>query len=109
MSSYEEVVQKDLELLWVIQEYCRRTPWIANIMHSVVSKHPLKDIVSVLWAFFFYGVVELQFVHFWVVVSNLVVASGKDLDSLCCRTFVGFTIYITSCSDPAGKQATRGV
>jgi len=79
MSSYEEVVQKDLALLWAIQEYCRRMPWISSAMHSVVSKHPLRDIVSVLWAFFLYGVVELHFAHFWVVVSNLGVASGIEL------------------------------
>ena len=79
MSSYEEVVSKDLELLWSIQEYCYRTPWLNDRMSKIISKNPLKDIVIVLWIFFILGLVELKEKHFWVVIMNLTVAYGNAL------------------------------
>ena len=77
MSTYEEVIAKDLELLWSIQEFCYRTPWLNQRMSQIVSKYPLRDIVSILWLFFIYGIVEIGVRHFWVVVVNLAAAFGK--------------------------------
>ena len=77
MSSYEEVVEKDIELLRSVQEYCYRTPWLNDTMSRIVSKNPLRDIVSVLWLFFIYGLVEIGQRHFWVVAMNLIGAFGK--------------------------------
>jgi hypothetical protein len=77
MSSYEEVIEKDLVLLRSIQDYCYRTPWLNDYMARIVSKNPLRDVVSVLWIFFVYGLVEIGPHHFWVVVMNLVGAFGK--------------------------------
>ena len=76
MSSYEEVIQKDLELLWVIQEYCYRTPWLNNLMKSIISKNPMKDIVNILWIFFIYGCIEFNHKHFWIVVLNAAFSFG---------------------------------
>jgi hypothetical protein len=81
MSSYEEVVEKDLELLRSIQEYCYRTPWLNDNMSKIISKNPLRDIVSILWLFFIYGLVEVGQKHFWVVFMNLVGAFGKSEQS----------------------------
>jgi len=77
MSSYDEVVAKDLELLWSIQEFCYRTPWINDRMSKIISKNPLRDIVSILWIFFILGLVELKEKHFWVVTMNLAVSFGE--------------------------------
>lgn len=78
MSSYEEVVEKDLVLLRSIQEYCYRTSWLNDYMSKIVSKNPLRDVVSVLWIFFAFGLVEIGPHHFWVVFMNLVGAFGMD-------------------------------
>ena len=77
MSSYDEVVAKDLELLWSIQEFCYRTPWLNDRMMKIISKNPLRDIVSILWIFFIVGIVELKEKHFWVVSMNLTVSFSK--------------------------------
>lgn len=77
MSSYDEVVAKDLELLWSIQEFCYRTPWLNDRMLKIISKNPLRDIVSILWIFFIVGIVELKEKHFWVVSMNLTVSFSK--------------------------------
>ena len=74
MSSYEDVVKKDLELLWSIQEYCYRTPWLNDIMTKIISKNPLKDICILVWIFFAIGILEIGSYHFWVASTNLVAA-----------------------------------
>ncbi len=79
MSSYEEVIQKDLELMWSILNYCRRTPWLSEKMDFIISKNPMKDIVIVIWLFFAFGVIEIGSKHFWVGISNLIFAFGKLL------------------------------
>lgn len=77
MSSYQEVVEKDLQLLWSIQEYCQRTPSVHNLFSRIVSKNPAKDVVLVLWLFFCYGLVEIGMEHFWVASINITVALGN--------------------------------
>lgn len=90
MSSYEEVVAKDLELLWSIQEYCYRTPWLNDRMSKIISKNPLRDIVSILWIFFVMGLVELGPKHFWVVAMNMVVSFGKYLLGYFSHAYYGY-------------------
>ncbi len=77
MTSYEEVVEKDIELLWSIQEYVRKTPWIDNTMTKIVSKHPLQDICALIWLFCLFGLFEVGSPHFWVVAVNLAGSFGE--------------------------------
>lgn len=79
MKSYSDVISKDLELLWSIQEYCYQTPWLNQRMASITSKNPLKDIVIILWVFYIVGLVKLGATHFWVVSINLAAAFGTNL------------------------------
>jgi hypothetical protein len=81
MASYEEVVSKDLELLWSIQEYCYRTPWINQGMSKIISKNPFKDIVIILWIFYIVGLVEIGHKHFWVVAINMIVSFSKFIST----------------------------
>ncbi len=79
MSSYDEMVEKDLQLMWSIQSFCHRTPWLNEKMAFITSKNPMKDIVIVIWLFFVIGVIELKEKHFWVAVSNLVFSFGTGV------------------------------
>lgn len=78
MSSYDDVVQKDIELMWLILNYCRRTPWLSDKMDFIISKNPMKDIVIIIWVCFAVGIVEIGSKHFWVVFMNMVVSFGND-------------------------------
>lgn len=90
MATYEDVVQKDLELLWSIQDYCYRTPWINSSLARIVSKNPLKDIVIILWGCFAIGLFDIGAKHFWLVTINATVAFGKLVDALLCFVLVIF-------------------
>lgn len=71
MSSYEEVVEKDLELMWAIRRYCKSQRWIVDTMRHIVSKHPLRDIVLALWIAFIVAWIEIGHHHFWIAVMNV--------------------------------------
>ena len=84
--SYEELLQKDLKLIWTILHYIHHPPkkyarlikWVQqNILDKVISKHPWRDITAVIWIFFAVGMVELRFPHFWVVTMNLGLCCGN--------------------------------
>ena len=76
MAAYDEMVAKDLELLYSIQDYCQKRPWIDNRISRIVSKYPWQDIVVVLWILFIVGVIEIGNSHFWIVCLNLGAAFG---------------------------------
>lgn len=75
--SYEEVVENDLELIWLIKRYCKARPWIERAMSRIVSKHPMQDICLVLWIAFILGWIEVGHAHFWVCIINVTVVLRK--------------------------------
>ena len=77
MSGYKTMIAKDLELLWSIQEYFRRTPWLDSAMSRIVSKYPLQDIGVIVWCFFMIGVIEIGRPYFWTTAMNLIFAVGE--------------------------------
>ena len=77
MSGYKTMIAKDLELLWSIQEYFRRTPWLDSAMSRIVSKYPLQDIGVIVWCFFLIGVMEIGRPYFWTTAMNLIFAVGE--------------------------------
>lgn len=68
------MIEKDIDLLWTIQDYCYRNDWLNNLLSRIVSKHPWKDIGMIIWIFFIIGVIELKAQHFFPVVMNLITA-----------------------------------
>jgi hypothetical protein len=38
--SYEEMIEKDLELIWSILNFVRSHEWLDDFMARIVSKHP---------------------------------------------------------------------
>ena len=68
------IVARDVELLWSIQDYVYRWPWLDRNMSMIVSKQPWNDIGVVLWLTALLGCFEIGVRHFWVVVTNLGVA-----------------------------------
>jgi membrane-associated phospholipid phosphatase len=74
MSGYHEMIEKDIELLWSIQDLFRRTPWLDIGMSKIVSKYPLQDISMIVWCFFIIGVIEIGRPHFWNAAFNLLFA-----------------------------------
>lgn len=77
MSSYDEMVQKDLRLMWSILNYCESVPWLQDKMSKIVSKYPWKDISIAIWLFFVVGLFEIGTKHFFVVATNLASAYCK--------------------------------
>ena len=76
MSAYDDMIQKDLQLLWQIQDFCRDNPVIDRNMKRIISKHPWQDISLIIWVLFGIGVYEIGGDHFWVVSFNLVISFG---------------------------------
>lgn len=70
-NSYGDMIERDLELLWKIQDYCYRTPWLDDRMSKIVNKHPWQDISAVIWFFFVIGLYEIGSRHFFIVMMNL--------------------------------------
>lgn len=75
-----QFIEQDLKLLWSILNYIHNPPkkhsryvkWIhSNILVKAISKYPWKDIVAVVWFFFFLGIIELKWKHWWIVVPNV--------------------------------------
>jgi hypothetical protein len=64
MASYEDVVHKDLQLMWVILEAVSGVPWLDDFLRRVISKHPWQDICAVPWLCFVYGCYEYRSKHF---------------------------------------------
>eukprot|EP01038_Epipyxis_sp_PR26KG_P009209 gene9209-12419_t len=77
MSAFNEMINKDLSLMRVINQFCSSeyNPRIHTFMSNIVSKHPWRDIGMILWAFFAIGVFEIGASHFWVVMMNITVAA----------------------------------
>jgi hypothetical protein len=93
MSSYDEVISKDIELLKSINIKIGRYPRFHDFLSKVVSKNPLKDVVLVLWFFFIFGIFEVGVKHFWVVVMNFCFVIRK-LFSFCYSLFNVFPVAV---------------
>jgi hypothetical protein len=76
-TGFEDVIRQEVRLLFAIQDYCRQHPQLDYFMSSIVSKHPLKDIVLLLYLFFVFGLVEVGHNHFWICMMNLPCAFRK--------------------------------
>lgn len=72
MQFFDILVEKDLQLLWNIQNYIRCHERLESFFGHIVSRHPWNDIGALTWVFFIIGVLEFGLVHFWVVISNLI-------------------------------------
>jgi len=72
------MVDKDIELMYKIQEYCNSSPRLNQFMETVVSVHPLKDITTIIWIASLFGMLELGRNHFWVIAINLIFAVGEN-------------------------------
>jgi hypothetical protein len=77
-SSYDDMIEKDLELLYAVQDYITNTPWLHEFFMRIISKYPWKDVVIVVWFFFIIGVIEVGRNHFWIVAMNLMFAMGMS-------------------------------
>ena len=75
--SYEDVVEKDLSLLWAILDWVAKSPRLDNFLQKIISKHPWQDIACIPWLFSIFGYLEFGFPHFWVVVVNLFASFGN--------------------------------
>lgn len=84
MASYDEMVEKDIELMYRVQEYCQTAPRMSRFMETVVSAHPLKDVAAIIWVVHLFGLLEIGQVHFWVVMVNLIIVVGKCQDQWVC-------------------------
>lgn len=78
MSTFQDMIDRDLELLWSIQRYCQHNKWIKNIFSRIVHRHPYRDITSIIWVIFVIGVLEVGAGHFWVTIMNLTFCVGRD-------------------------------
>lgn len=76
MSSLQEVVQKDIELLFSIQTFFKEHPKLDKVFSIIISKHPWRDISMVIWIIFVVSSIELGVKHFWVVIFNLIFAAA---------------------------------
>ncbi len=76
MTSFDDLVHRDLQLMISIEDYCARSPWIKSKMNMIISKHPWQDICAIIWVFFVIGLIEQRRKHFWVVAVNLALCSG---------------------------------
>ena len=81
------MIEKDLEFMWSMQDWFKRSPWLDTIMFKIVSKYPLQDIGMVVWCFFLVGVIEIGRKHFWIVSMNLILAVGKDMFEIMCNSW----------------------
>ena len=72
---YAKLVERDLALLWQIQDYIYRHPQLDSRLASMVSKHPWRDVCMVIWLFaglgVYFDVGIHQQHHFWMITFNL--------------------------------------
>lgn len=68
---YNKIIQNDLKLLWIIQDWVYHRPWLDVRMASIVSKHPWQDICMIIWLFAALGVYDIGARHFWIIATNL--------------------------------------
>ena len=80
------MIEKDLEFMWSMQDWFKRSLWLDAVMFKIVSKYPLQDIGMVVWCFFLVGVIEIGRQHFWIVSMNLILAVGKDIFEIMCNS-----------------------
>src|SRR5689334_11442232 len=84
-SRFEQVIEKDLEILRSIDRLFRSNRILGIIAGSVVSKYPWNDISILIWIVFVIGIIEYGRTHFWIGIVNLGLCYGSF-------TFDEFTI-----------------
>lgn len=77
MASFQEMIDKDKELMLQMNEKINQSVWLSGFFEKVVSKNPFKDVVLVLWFFFVFGLFQVGVKHFWVVIMNFVCVVRK--------------------------------
>ena len=75
-STYESLIDADIEFMHVLQDWFQRQPAINSFMRKIVNKHPWLDICVSNWILAVLGVAEIGFQHFWIVSLNLILAVG---------------------------------
>ena len=50
-SSFEDVISKDIELLWAVQDYVHSNPKYKRWLHKIINKNPLQDICALVYIF----------------------------------------------------------
>ena len=73
---YEDIVQRDIEIHWLVLEFCERNPWIRDNMNMIVSKYPWQDICVIVSIAFVWGLLEIGPHFFWVCAINLGISFG---------------------------------
>ena len=68
---FDALINADLALLWDIQDFIYKRPWLDSRLARVVSKHPWRDVCMVIWLFAALGVYQVGWHHFWMVTLNL--------------------------------------
>jgi hypothetical protein len=76
LRKFEEVIQKDLQILTEIESLCERHIWVRSCLNILVSKYPWKDICSLLWITAAVGVYIHGVQYFLVVMGNLGISYG---------------------------------
>lgn len=71
--SFQELIRRDLVLLWKIQDYVYNWPSLDIGMAKIVSKWPWRDVCAVIWLFSAIGTIEFKGRHFFLVIMNLCV------------------------------------
>ena len=46
---YEDLVQSDLDLMYILQDWFVRNPLVSRGLHQLTSKYPWKDICNPGW------------------------------------------------------------
>jgi len=69
--SYQALVEKDLELIWSIQDFIYKRPWLDRRLAAIVSKYPWNDVVMLVWLSFGLGLMLIGAKHFWLCATNL--------------------------------------
>lgn len=68
---FKKFIKDELHNIRKVRQYCAGNSRLDSWMKSLINKHPLHDIVLILYVFFIIGLVDIGKKHFWVVVTNL--------------------------------------
>ena len=95
---YRDLVQSDLELVFILQDWFESHPLVSRALSRVTSKYPWKDICRrnsiypglhrplsdilaglIIWALALYGCFELGLIHFYMFTINILIVTGNAL------------------------------
>ena len=77
ISRYDEVIRKEIELIYKFRQYCSINSNLDALFSAVISKHPWNDICVIVWGAFALGVLEYGSNHFWIGIMNLCITYCK--------------------------------